>query len=139
LNNEINKPSACDGYIWIDSRGYVSHRPRLCLSGHLGIVAVSLDVVADSMESLADCPVFVAVFMTVGLLAVPDALLTSLDLASLCTQLWLLKASEVWQTLPPTALLYIFRMCGLLDPDLLLTTMHLWLTTSKCCYSRNIK
>ncbi len=56
------------------------HTGHGCVSGNLGFVANSLDVVADSIESVADCPVF----MSVGLLTVPDALLTSFDLASPC-------------------------------------------------------
>ncbi len=66
-------------------------------------MADSSDVVADSIESLADYPVFVAVFMTVGLLAVPDALLTAMFL--------LLTTSDMCLTLPRTTLkliLYAF-------------------------------
>ncbi len=42
------------------------HTGNGCVSGALGFAVDSSDVVADSIE-------FVAVFMTVGLLAVPDA------------------------------------------------------------------
>ncbi len=55
------------------------HTGHCYVSGNLGFVADSSDVFADSIDFVADCPVFVAVFMTVGLLAVPDALLTSLS------------------------------------------------------------
>ncbi len=64
---------------WREQGGGLCSLPLV--SGHLGFVADSLGVDADSIE-------FVAVFMTVGLLAVPDALLSSLDLASPCEQPW---------------------------------------------------
>ncbi len=53
------------------------HTGHGCVSGNLEFVAESMDVAADSSES---------VFMTVSLLTVPDALLTSLDLVAQCEQ-----------------------------------------------------